>query len=115
MLTVSLSGVRFHAVLGLYPQESFIHNEIEIHIAVAMEADIDNLPLIDYTILHQIAATAVKEPASLLETVVQRIVTAINGSYPGSKISVAVRKLHPPMQGIVDYSEVKWESGAALL
>lgn len=110
MLTVSLSGVRFNAAIGLYPQESFIHNEIEVHIAVSQDAVMDNLPLIDYTLLHQIAANAVNEPASLLETVVQRIVAGISSQYPGSKISVAVRKLHPPMQGVVDYSEVKWES-----
>ncbi len=110
MLTVSLSGVRFNALLGLYAREAFIPNEIEIHIAVTQAADLHNLPLIDYALLHQIAAAAVKEPASLLETVVQRIVTAIDRQYPGSKMSVAVRKLNPPMQGIVDYSEVKWES-----
>lgn len=110
MLTVSLSGVRFHAAIGLYPQESFIHNEIEVNISVTQQAAINDLPLIDYTLLHQIAATAVNEPASLLETVVQRIVAAIDTRYPGSKMSVAVRKLNPPMQGVVDYSEVKWES-----
>jgi hypothetical protein len=41
---------------------------------------------------------------------VQRIVHKIEAQYAGSKKSVAVRKLHPPMAGEVDYSEVKWES-----
>ncbi|RYZ49177.1 MAG: hypothetical protein EOP49_16975, partial [Sphingobacteriales bacterium] len=81
MLTVSLSGVRFHAPVGLYPQEAFIHNEIEMHIAVSQPAPIDDLPLIDYTILHQIAADAVAEPTALLETLVQRIVGRITEEY----------------------------------
>ncbi len=110
MLTVSLAGVRFHAAIGLYPQEAFLLNEIEIHLSVSVESGIDNLPLIDYTRLHSIAAAAVSEPAALLETVVQRIVAAISQDYPGSKLSVAVRKLNPPMPGAVAYSEVKWES-----
>lgn len=110
MLTVSLSGVRFRAPVGLYPQEAFIHNEVEIFLSVSQEAAIDNLPLIDYTVLHAIAAEAVKEPAALLETLLQRIVNRIEGSYPGSRIQVAVRKLNPPMAGEVAYSEVKWES-----
>lgn len=110
MLTVSLSGVRFHAAIGLYPQEAFLLNEIEVNLSVSVPADIGNLPLIDYTVLHRIAATAVNEPAALLETVVQRIVAAVSTDYPGSRISVAVRKLNPPMPGQVGYSEVKWEA-----
>lgn len=110
MLTVSLSGVRFHAPVGLYPQEAFIHNEIEVHLSVSQPAAIDDLPLIDYTVLHGIAATAALQPTALLETIVQRIVAGINDQYPGSRMKVAVRKLNPPMQGQVDYSEVCWES-----
>ena len=110
MLTVSLSGVRFRAPIGLYPQEALTQNDIEINISVALSASIDELPLIDYTRLHQFALDAIQEPTSLLETIVQRIVNKIDFTYPGSKISVAVRKLHPPMQGEIDYSEVKWES-----
>jgi dihydroneopterin aldolase len=53
---------------------------------------------------------AVLEPATLLETIVQRIVHKIGAVYPGSKMMVIVRKLHPPMKGEIDYSEVKWES-----
>ena len=110
MLTVSLAGVRFHAPVGLYPQEAFLLNEIEINISVSQAANIDHLPLIDYTILHGIAAKAIREPAALLETIVQRIVQDIDAQYPGSKLKVAVRKLNPPMQGQVEYSEVQWES-----
>ena len=110
MLTVSLAGVRFHAPVGLYPQEAFLLNEIEINISVSQVASIDHLPLIDYTILHSIAVKAIREPAALLETIVQRIVHDIDAQYPGSKLKVAVRKLNPPMQGQVDYSEVQWES-----
>lgn len=110
MLTVSLSGVRFSAPVGLYPQEAFTHNELEISVSVAQEAAIDSLPLIDYTVLHSIAAEAVQEPAALLETLLQRIVTRIETTYPGSRLRVSVRKLNPPMAGQVDYSEVTWES-----
>jgi len=110
MLTVSLSGVRFKAPIGLYPQEALTQNDIEIHVSVSVPAAIDDLPLIDYTILHQLINDAVAEPTAFLETIVQRIVHKIEAAYPGSKKNVAVRKLHPPMAGQVDYSEVKWES-----
>lgn len=87
-----------------------MHNEIEVHISVRADAAIDNLPLIDYTVLHGFAREAVSEPTGLLETVVSRIVSRIGASYPGYPMRVAVRKLHPPMAGVVDYSEVCWES-----
>ncbi|WP_118973155.1 dihydroneopterin aldolase [Taibaiella koreensis] len=110
MLTVSLSGVRFQAPIGLYPQEAFLGNEIELFLSVSQQAAIDNLPLIDYALLHAIAEAAVQEPAHLLETVLQRIVAGVTGAYPGSRIKVAVRKRNPPMAGQIDYSEVQWES-----
>ena len=110
MLTVSLSGVKFKAPIGLYPQESLIQNDIVIHVSVSVPATIDDLPLIDYTILHQLISEAIQEPTAFLETIVQRIVHKVLEHYPQSKLSVAVRKLHPPMQGEVEYSEVKWES-----
>jgi dihydroneopterin aldolase len=110
MLTVSLSGVRFKAPIGLYPQEALIENDIVINISVSIPALIDDLPLIDYTILHALVSEAILEPTSFLETIVQRIVHKVFENYPESKLSVAVRKLHPPMLGRVDYSEVKWES-----
>ncbi|WP_118951694.1 dihydroneopterin aldolase [Taibaiella helva] len=110
MLTVSLSGVRFQAPVGLYPQEAFLGNEIELSLSVSQEAAIDQLPLIDYAVLHGIAKAAAQEPAHLLETLLQRIVNGVEAVYPGSRIKVAVRKRNPPMGGEVDYSEVQWES-----
>lgn len=110
MLTVSLSGIRLTAPIGLYPQEAFTRNEIEINIAVSQKADINDLPLIDYSVLHGFALEAAREPAPLLEAILQRIVTRIESLYPKSKMTVSVRKLNPPMAGETDYSEVKWES-----
>lgn len=110
MLTVSLAGVRFDAPVGLYSQEVFTGNKIEISISVSQAAPIDDLPLIDYTLLHRIASDALQEPAALLETIVQRIVHNIGSLYPERKVKVAVRKLNPPMPGEVQYAEVQWES-----
>jgi len=110
MFTVSLKAARFTAYIGLYPQEEILPNQIEIDIAVSTPAHIDDLPMIDYTELHAVASAAVSEPTGLLETVLQRIVTAIQNSFPGYRLEVAVRKLHPPMGAQVAHCEVKWTS-----
>lgn len=110
MLTVSLKGIRLYASVGLYPEEAFLKQEIEVNVSVSQKADINELPFIDYVILHNIIKEAVAEPTSLLETIVQRIVERVRTKYPDTGIKLAVRKMHPPLSGIVDYSEVLWES-----
>jgi dihydroneopterin aldolase len=110
MLTVSLTGIRMAAPVGLYPQEFFTGNQLEIDVSVAQSADLENLPFIDYAQLHGIVQSSLKEPAQLLETLLQRIGKGILLIYPMSKVSIAIRKLNPPMGGEVAFSEVKWES-----
>jgi len=109
MLTVALSGVRFHAPVGAYPQEALIYNELELHIAVAQKAEITDLPFLNYVTLYHIAKKAVLEPTPLLENILQKIVKNILAVYPNTKINVEIRKLSPPLGGEVTYSSVKWE------
>jgi dihydroneopterin aldolase len=110
MLTVSIEGLQLKAPIGIYPQEAILHNEIEITMHVSQKASIDALPFIDYTQLHQIALQATAAPTPLLETVLQRIVTAIAAQYPDATCKIIIRKLHPPMPGSIHASAVQWES-----
>lgn len=110
MFRVSLSGIRFQAPIGLYPQELLLNNEIEIDLSVAQNADPESLPFIDYEQLYALIAQEMKVQESLLEGLLKRIVTAVSSVYPGTKISISIRKLHPPFGGQAGYAEVKWES-----
>lgn len=114
MLTVSLAGMRFNAPVGLYPQEPFVQNELEIHVSVARDASLAQLPFLDYAMLYTMVQSALAEPAQLLETVIQRIAEAITIQWPQTKISVSIRKLNPPMGGQIAYAEVKWDNQPAL-
>lgn len=111
MLTVSLHGVKIQAPHGLYPQENIIGNDFEvdvdIHIPVSHK---DQWPFVDYALVHGIAKEVFNRPGQLLETFVQHIHTAIKLNVPqAEKVKVAVRKMHPPLEGQVHYAQVMYE------
>lgn len=111
MLTVSLHGIRIQAAHGLYPQEQLLHNEFEIDVDIHIPArGGESLPYVDYTLIHDIVTRVFEEPGKLLETFVQHIYNDIRNSVPeAEKISVAIRKMHLPVQGEVHYAQVKYE------
>jgi dihydroneopterin aldolase len=110
MLTVALSGIRFHAPVGAYPEEALIYNELELHISVQQKAALSALPFLDYAMLYKIAKEAVMGPSKYLENILQKIVKNISELYPNTKINVEIRKLNPPLGGEIAYSSVQWES-----
>jgi len=110
MLTVSLSGLRFFAPIGVFPQEKALKNEIEVQLSVSKNMRSPDSELLDYGLLYTIVSEEMQQEADLMESVIRRIVARIDARLPGCHISLALRKLHPPFGGRLDYAEVKWES-----
>ncbi len=104
----------FRAKHGVLPEEKRDGNTFEVDVI----ADIDILPAgesdnltqtFDYSRAHAIA-TQVMDGASvdLIETLVMRIGTGIMAESQGiTELTVAVRKLNPPIGREVAYSEVR--------
>ena len=110
MLTVSLHGIKIHAAVGLYPEEHILGNRFEVDVDIWLP-DTQPWPFADYTLIHKTAADIFEQPGQLLETFVANIYAALKEKIPASeKIRVAVRKLHPPMQGDVAYAQVCYEN-----
>lgn len=110
MFTVSLSGVQFFASIGMYSEEMILKNKIEMDVSVSQEANIHQLPLFDYEKIYQILKKAVQTPAVLLEDLMIRIVAALELLYPNTIIKIAIKKLNPPLPGIVNNSCVSWQN-----
>lgn len=109
MLTVSLHGIKIHAPIGLYPEEKVVGNNFETDVDVWLP-DTQPWPFADYTLIYKIVTDTFQQPAELLETVVFNIHSGIKEAIPfAEKIKVAVRKLNPPMEGNVAYSQVCYE------
>ncbi len=109
MLTVAIQQAKFIAPVGLYPQEAVIHNELEVDLALSCPARIEELPFIDYVILHQLVKKHIMQGEKLLEDIVRNIVLELRMVYPDCKVSLSIRKCNPPMSGQVGSSSVSWE------
>lgn len=110
MFTVSLSGVQFFVAIGMYPEELILKNNIEIDVSVSQAASIQQLPLFDYEKIYQVLKDAVQKPAILLEDLMVRIVEQLELLYPNTIIKIVIKKLNPPLPGIVNNSSVSWQN-----
>ena len=110
MLTVSLHGICLHAPYGLYPEEQVLHNEFEVDVDIFLPVS-HPWPFVDYELINTVVRSVFQQPAQLLENFVYNIHTALKLNIPtAEKIKVAVRKLHPPMEGDVHFAQVCYEA-----
>ncbi len=113
--TIGLEGLRFHAMIGFYPEERILGNEIEISVYVTMDlnediADDVNQTL-DYDKIYEQVKNVLTQPINLLETAVSKILrTVVLLSDDIIMVRVRVAKLHPPITGSVKkiFVEEQW-------
>lgn len=110
MFTVSLSGVQFFVSIGMYPEELILKNNIEIDVSIRQAASVQQLPLFDYEKIYQVLKDATQKPAVLLEDLMVRIVEQLELLYPNTIIKITIKKLNPPLSGIVNNSSVCWQN-----
>ncbi len=124
MSIIALEGVRFYAYHGYYEEEQVVGNEYILDVFVdtptRTAADEDDLfdeeskdaLTVNYEMLYQICRIEMREPAKLLETVVQRIVDRIDDQFDNVRgIRVKLRKCFPPLGGRVESSSVEVKTG----
>ena len=110
MLIVSLHGIQLNAPHGLYPEEHVLGNVFDIDVDIEL-LDMQPWPFADYTIIRKIVADVFHQEGQLLETFVYNIHTALKAQFAKAiRIKVAVRKLNPPMPGMVKYAQVCYEA-----
>lgn len=114
MGTITLKSIRFHAPHGVLPHEKADGNDFEVD--VVMEADLlraartDDLShTVDYGRVNGIVSGVMREGSvNLIETLVRRIGDRLMAAFPAvAQLTVAVRKLRPPIEGEAAYSEVR--------
>lgn len=111
MLTTSLHGIAISATRGLYPEEQKLDNcfEVDVDVFTAID-DITALPFVDYTIIRSAVDDAFRQPYGKLEQFMLHIHQHLKKEFPAAeKIRIAIRKLHPPMQGETAYAQVVYE------
>ena len=112
MITVALHGAEFFARHGFYPEEQLLGCRFVVDISVGFmpigELNEDNLAnTVNYEQLYEITSRQMQRPKKLIETLAQAIIEEIKKQYSFLEIiTVTIKKLNPPMKGMVAYSSV---------
>ncbi|OCX51644.1 dihydroneopterin aldolase [Mucilaginibacter sp. PPCGB 2223] len=113
MVRVALQGVRFFAFHGFYPEERVLGNHfiVDVDVEFLQQHHFTNDEIahtVNYEQLYIIVAKHMKQPRKLLETVVQAIIDELKTTYPFVEtIRVGLKKLSPPLPGIVEHSFIE--------
>jgi dihydroneopterin aldolase len=110
--TISLRGMRFHALIGILPHEAEIPQPVEIDLTVWREQN-SSAALVDYRRLYEIAANGLSAGhGPYLEDVADRVAAAALAVSGVDGVRVAVRKPHVALPGPLDHAEVVVERTA---
>ena len=109
---VALEGIEFHAYHGAYPEESVLGNRFTLDLE--LETDFKEAMLhdslkdtVDYAKLYQLIKERMDVKVKLLEHLGHHIITDILKVYPKVKsVRLTLKKHHPALGGIVQYSAV---------
>lgn len=109
---VALEGIEFHAYHGAYPEESILGNRFTLDLELETEFRdamlYDSLKdTVDYAKLYQLIKARMDVKVKLLEHLGHKIITDIVEAYPKvSSVRLTLKKHHPALGGIVQYSAV---------
>jgi dihydroneopterin aldolase len=109
---LTIKGLRFHGKHGVYEEEKIVGNEFEVDITFSRSfqkaGETDQLEdTIDYEKARNIVAEVMDEDSkNLIESLAFKIGSKLYIEFELEGLEVKVRKLNPPIEGEVDYSEV---------
>lgn len=109
MLSVTVKNAQFVAPIGLYPQEAKTLNQIGVDVTVSRNCSVHELPFIDYTTLYALIRKIISKHHKTLEEIVSELYLEIKNTHPECMLDIKVRKLHPPVSGQIDHTEVRYQ------
>lgn len=104
IVKIDLENLRFYSYHGFYPEEQVLGNEYFVSLRTRFESrgetDYELQHTVNYERLYDFAATSMREPRKLLETVAEDILQKIAIAFPElHHIEVSIRKNNPPFGG----------------
>ncbi len=114
MVIVQLRDLLFNAFHGIHEEEKILGNEYVVNASMAFrEKDevIEHIhDTVNYAAIYNIIKKRMSIPTPLLETIVMQAGNEIHTVYPHLKsISISIRKMHPPIEGMQGAAEVSWQ------
>jgi len=114
LMTIELTGLRFHAFHGLYEEEKNTGNEFEVNAYISFHSSghvINDLSgTVNYAGIYEIIYRMMQQRTDLLETLAMSITEKIYHTYPVvHKVDIAITKLHPPISGFTGNVGVRYQ------
>ncbi|MDR1568287.1 MAG: dihydroneopterin aldolase [Streptococcaceae bacterium] len=115
MYRIKINNMKFHSYIGVYPEEKKLGQNIEIDLVVKINDFVkaDHLKYtISYSDFYQIVSEIVASSrVDLVETLAQEIISSIKELDRNkiTQVSVRIRKLAVPIDGIFDSVEIEME------
>jgi len=112
---ISVSGIRLYAYHGCLPEEGTVGGEYLVDVLIDTDfskaaASDELVDTVDYCVVYDCVKTEMAIRSKLVEHVAQRIIFSLRKKYPAVKtFSVTVKKIVPPINGIVDFVSVTVE------
>jgi dihydroneopterin aldolase len=118
MDTIRIDGLRELGVHGVLPEEQTrpqpFEIDVELHVDLTTASETDRLDdTVDYgAVCEAISRVVSSERYALLERLAARIAEVCAVDTRVQRVSVTVRKLHPPVRAMVDHVAVSIERDA---
>ena len=114
LITIELTGLRFHAFHGLYEEEKIAGNEFEVSLYVSYcpQTEIINelSGTINYAVIFDLVKKRMQQRTDLLETIAMSLAEEIHSQFPEvQKIDISIKKLHPPIAGFNGSVAVRYQ------
>ncbi len=101
-ITIELKALRLYGRHGWHEEEAVLGNEFEVTLIATFPAaeSIDSLhDTVDYAEVYGLVKAVFAEREKLLETVAQKITTAVSAAYPKIKhLQITITKRNPLIQ-----------------
>lgn len=115
LLTIRLNNLRFHGHIGVYPEEKVIGQNLEIDVILQTNIDHNEIDdhlerTLNYGEVYRLVSKIVTESkVDLVEALAHDLVVAIKTNFASKvqQVTVRIRKLNTPMNGIMDNVEIE--------
>jgi len=114
MLFIHLHNLKFFSFHGVHEEEKILGNNYEVNVSVGFDPSANIIhgldETLDYTAIFETIKHRMAIPTPLLETIAMEVAEAIQQKYSSvAKISVAVKKLYPPINNFEGAVSVSFE------
>jgi dihydroneopterin aldolase len=110
---VSLHGIQFYGYHGVLPEEGELGTrfavDVDLFLDLKRAGETDGLAhTVDYTEVYELVLEiGTKMKFKLIESVAERIASEILRRFKVKEVTVRVKKLFPPIPGVLDYVSVE--------